>query len=62
MTADRAPLTDEHGTEHRYGCTRPGWTSNTPRRAGVHVIRCADCGAVRLVRARTTEPTRETAP
>jgi hypothetical protein len=42
---------DEHGTEHRYGCTRPGWTSDTPRRAGIHVIRCAGCGAVRLILA-----------
>ena len=48
MTSTSTP---DDGVHHRPGCTRPGWTSTTAGRAGVHVLRCACCGAVRLVRA-----------
>ena len=47
----RTPNIDQHGVHHRPGCARPGWSCTTAGRAGVHVLRCACCGAVRLVRA-----------
>lgn len=50
MSAPSRPETvDQYGTRHRYGCTLPGWESSSPRVAGVHVLRCAGCGAVRLL-------------
>lgn len=39
---------DTHGIRHRHGCPMPGWTSGGPI-AGVHVLRCPTCAAVRLV-------------
>lgn len=42
---------DTHGVAHRPGCTLPGWTSTAPL-AGIHILRCSLCGAVRLT---TTE-------
>ncbi len=46
---DRPHDVDEHGIEHRYGCHRPGWTSESSRVRGFYILRCATCGAVRLV-------------
>ena len=50
MSATRPEMVDEHGTRHRFGCDEPGWTSDRPAIVGWHVVRCAGCGAVRLVR------------
>lgn len=49
-----APVIDPHGVTHRPGCTLPGWSSDSPRIAGVHVLRCSSCGAVRLTRPGST--------
>lgn len=50
-TRSRAPVIDAHGIEHRHGCGLPGWISDRPAMRGWHVVTCADCGCVRLVRA-----------
>lgn len=49
MSASRPENVDDFGVRHRHGCHMPGWESSGPRVAGVHVLRCAGCGAVRLV-------------
>lgn len=52
MTAKTDPLpVDQLGVEHRHGCQMPGWISDGPAMRGWHVLRCADCGRVRLARA-----------
>lgn len=45
----REPNVDGWGVVHRPGCARPGWSCDSPARAGVHVLRCACCGAARPV-------------
>ena len=45
------PVIDEHGVEHRHGCELPGWVSDRPACKGWHIVECAGCGCVRLVRA-----------
>lgn len=50
-SATRRPNLDQHGTEHRPGCHRPGWTSKPASLRGWHILTCPTCGAVRLVRA-----------
>lgn len=53
----RPETLDTHGVRHRHGCTMPGWTSDSPRIAGTHILRCATCGAIRLVTTpNPTEP------
>jgi len=53
----RPETLDTHGVRHRHGCPMPGWTSDSPRIAGTHILRCPTCGAVRLVTTpNPTEP------
>ncbi|MGY4642809.1 hypothetical protein ACVW07_000642 [Cellulomonas sp. URHB0016] len=51
-TTTRPEIIDEHGVTHRPGCNLPGWTSAPASLRGWHVLRCPECGAVRLVRGR----------
>lgn len=53
MSATRPEVVDEHGTRHRFGCDEPGWISDGRSVVGWRAVRCAGCGAVRLVRGRT---------
>lgn len=51
MTPTQRPeVRDEHGTQHRHACTRPGWLIEAARMRGWNILRCADCGVVRLAR------------
>lgn len=52
MTRPRFDNLDDHGVIHRPGCAMPGWTNGSGQIGGVHVVRCAGCGCVRLVKAR----------
>lgn len=49
----RPEVIDQHGVHHAPGCHLPGWTSDTAAVRGWHALKCATCGAVRLVRAGT---------
>lgn len=51
MSATRPEVVDDHGALHRFGCDTPGWISDGRGVIGWRVVRCAGCGAVRLVRA-----------
>lgn len=53
MNRSRPESVDPHGVRHRHGCQAPGWTSGGPTAGIAHVLRCAGCGAVRLVPAGT---------
>jgi len=46
----RPEQVDEQGTRHRFGCSMPGWISDGTAVVGWHVVRCAECGAVRFKR------------
>jgi len=42
-------MTDITTTNHRAGCTRPGWTVEQSRTIrGLQIARCSGCGAIEL--------------
>lgn len=51
MSATRPEVVDKYGVEHRYGCPEPGWISDPYPVVGWYIVRCSECGAVRLVSA-----------
>lgn len=39
---------DRFGTEHRFGCSMPGVTTESGRTHGFAIRRCTECGATRF--------------